>query len=229
MNSLNDVQPQQQQHQQQNDKLFNELNKKFNIFNTNSEQRQTQSPTTSMRSTSSNYANGIHKSKQTKSNDQDNDIEEGQQIDDDQQPNNHDSENEDEDQMESSANDAMLANQTAFNALLNYNKLMNGNGELSLPGNLPLIGAGNPASAAANADFGSCNMQPFLFECQDETFNSNFVPCMVYLPVKNKLGSSITLKVTLKPLDSNATESSAENNARVGTSEENEDLEENSD
>ena len=185
-----------------------------------------------MRSTSSNYANGTHshKSKQFKCNDQDNDIEEGQQINDDQPPNNHDSENEDEDQMENSANAAMFANQTAFNALLNYNKLMNGNGEIGLPGNLPLIGTGNPASASANADFGSCNMQHFVFECQDEAFNSNFVPCMVYLPVKNKLGSSITLKVTLKPLDSNATESPiAENNARAGTSEENEDIEENSD
>jgi hypothetical protein len=52
-------------------------------------------------------------------------------------------------------------------------------------------------------------MQPFLFECQDEQLSTNnFVPCMVYLPVKAKLNSSVTIKVTLKPLDSSITPSS---------------------
>ena len=235
MNSLNDL-PQQQQ----SEKLFSELNKKFNIFNNNANestnqqsQRQTQSPTASMRSTSSVYnANGNSNkvkvsTKTNGSNHTDNEIEEGQQVDEDNQQNNSDEE--DEQNNANNAAAAMLANHMSFNALLNYNKIMNTNNNNGVTN--PLIGSGNPID---NNNSSCNNMQPFLFECQDESFNSNFVPCMVYLPVKSKLDSSITLKVTLKPLDNiigtTATNesSSLAANARSGASE-NEEGEETSD
>ncbi len=75
--------------------------------------------------------------------------------------------------------------QSSFNALMNYAGSPKG-GQDSL--NTLAFGAG-------------CNMQPFLFECKDESFLSNFVPCMVYLPVKSKLEMPVNIKVTLKPLD----------------------------
>ena len=84
-------------------------------------------------------------------------------------------------------------------------------------------------------------MQPFLFECNDDAYSANFVPCMVYLPVKTKLNaSSITIKVTLKPLDqteqqidsnnnnnNNNSENGSEHNEGV-EDEENEEVDENS-
>jgi hypothetical protein len=90
----------------------------------------------------------------------------------------------------------MVAKQNlmSFNALLNYNKMLNPSGEAS---------AESSSAEGSNLFGNNCNMQPFLFECQDDSeFNSNFVPCMVYLPVKSKLSTSVTLRVALKPLDS---------------------------
>ena len=45
------------------------------------------------------------------------------------------------------------------------------------------------------------DMQPFLIESQEKRFNENFVPCLVYLPVKNRIQSTIQLQLQLKPLD----------------------------
>ncbi len=47
------------------------------------------------------------------------------------------------------------------------------------------------------------NMQPFLIESKEKRFNDNFVPCLVYLPVKNKIQTTIQLQLQLKPLDQN--------------------------
>lgn len=88
---------------------------------------------------------------------------------------------------------------SSFNAaLLNYNKQLLNSSEIGVGGASSELGFGN-----------NCNMQPFLFECLDDEasssageLNSNFVPCMVYLPVKSKLATSVTLRVALKPLDS---------------------------
>lgn len=61
-------------------------------------------------------------------------------------------------------------------------------------------------SLATGIDSNSAyKMQPFLFECQDEA--ANIFPCMVYLPVGSKLSKSITMKVTLKPVDMSSDES----------------------
>ena len=78
----------------------------------------------------------------------------------------------------------------------------------------------------ASAYGSECSMQPFLFECRDESFLSNFVPCMVYLPVKSKLDSPVSVRVTLKPLDPAST-SAAAVAAMSEENEENEDTEEN--
>jgi hypothetical protein len=70
-----------------------------------------------------------------------------------------------------------LQSTALFNSLLNSN--------------IPFL---NPTSATNN-------MQPFLIEGHDDDlFQTNFVPCMVYLPVKSKLSSSVSIKITLKPL-----------------------------
>ena len=126
---------------------------------------------------------------------------------------------------------AAKQNMMSFSALLNYNKILNGDTSLQTSQTAAAAAAAAALMAAAstssNADevgssFGSaCNMQPFLFECQEEAFSANFVPCMVYLPVKSKLSSSITVKVTLKPLDqslANPTAHSSKENGSVNES-----------
>jgi len=77
---------------------------------------------------------------------------------------------------------------SSFHALMNY-------------AGSPKGGEGGHDSMNTLAFGAGCNMQPFLFECKDESFVSNFVPCMVYLPVKSKLEMPVNIKVTLKPLD----------------------------
>jgi hypothetical protein len=79
--------------------------------------------------------------------------------------------------------------QTTLNktALFNYSLLNS---------NLPFLNPPNSAATSAGS-----NMQPFLIEGHDDDlFQTNFVPCMVYLPVKSKLSSSVSIKITLKPL-----------------------------
>ena len=44
------------------------------------------------------------------------------------------------------------------------------------------------------------DMQQFFLESSDDVFNSNFMPCMVYLPVKYKLNESVNINLTLKPI-----------------------------
>jgi hypothetical protein len=45
------------------------------------------------------------------------------------------------------------------------------------------------------------DMQPFLIESKEKKFSENFVPCLVYLPVKNRIQTTIQLQLQLKPLD----------------------------
>lgn len=55
-------------------------------------------------------------------------------------------------------------------------------------------------SLASGVDSSSAyKMQPFMFESQDEA--ANIFPCMVYLPVGVKLNKPLSLKVTLKPVE----------------------------
>lgn len=106
---------------------------------------------------------------------------------------------------------------SSFSALLNYNKhLLGGSEATNVGGAIDVAGGG----------FGNnCNMQPFLFECLEDgvddngggDLNANFVPCMVYLPVKSKLASSVTLRVALKPLDLSAISSSSSSGGKTST------------
>ena len=43
-------------------------------------------------------------------------------------------------------------------------------------------------------------MQAFFFECSDDDSLNNFVPCMVYLPVKSRVEMPLNIRVTLKPM-----------------------------
>jgi len=151
---------------------------------------------------------------------------------------NQDDEDGDDDDLEegqsSSQNtaDMIAAKQSlmSINALLNYNKIMNGDTSLqtsqtaaATAAAAALMSAEASSSSAAligGSSFGSaCNMQPFLFECNDEAYSANFVPCMVYLPVKTKLtANSITIKVTLKPLDQQTDATSAATNGNNNNS-----------
>ena len=190
--------------------------------------KQPLSPTASMRSNSSGY-NGGHNlrnknMRQASTKNEEDEIEEGQQVD---EGNNMNSENDEEEQDTAAA--LMKQNLMSFNALLNYNKMMNGDNSSSSQAAAAAAAALMASSDGENSgSFGtSCNMQPFLFECQEESFNTNFVPCMVYLPVKSKLGSSITIKVTLKPLDASASAGNINGSVSGSANEENEEVEEN--
>ena len=223
MNNLLESSPQQQQNGERllKSELF-ELNKKFNVFNKGGEQqpqqqqqqRSMQSPTASMRSSSSSYTGNnntanlnVQKLKRTK----EEELEEGQQIDEEQQQMNRDS---DDEEPNETAMNAAKQNLISLNALLNYNKMINNSGDNSSQNAAAALMQavnGSEDSPADSSAFGSsCSMQPFLFECKEESFISNFVPCMVYLPVKSKLGAAVTIKVTLKPLDTSANGNSDE-------------------
>ena len=54
-----------------------------------------------------------------------------------------------------------------------------------------------------NDDILDVDMQQFLLESSDDVFCSNFMPCMVYLPVKYKLNESVNINLTLKPIKKN--------------------------
>ena len=220
MNSLTDNTNMMSQMSESVSKKFNLLNGlKSNIYQNSQEQEQ----------------------EQINENDDDDEIEEGQSLANGQQ------------QQQNTA-DMIAAKQSimSINALLNYNKIMNGDTSLqtsqtaaatAAAAALMAVSNGNGAElTTAGSSFGSaCNMQPFLFECNDDAYSANFVPCMVYLPVKTKLNaSSITIKVTLKPLDqteqqidsnnnnnNNNSENGSEHNEGV-EDEENEEVDENS-
>ena len=180
-----------------------ELNKKFNLFNSN---------------------NKPLKSDMDNEN-EDDEIEEGQNVSGDQEV------------------IAAKQNLMSISALLNYNKILNGDTSLQTSQTAAAAAAAAALMASSsvnyngqshnengenNSSFGAaCNMQPFLFECQEEAFSANFVPCMVYLPVKSKLSAAITVKVTLKPLDqATSVSSNAENNVSNGSEEEDDEEEE---
>ena len=183
MNSLTDNTNMMSQMSENVNKKFNLLNGiKSNIYQNSQEQEQ----------------------EQINENEDDDEIEEGQSLASGQQQ-----------QQQQNTADMIAAKQSimSINALLNYNKIMNGDTSLqtsqtaaatAAAAALMAVSNGNGAElTTAGSSFGSaCNMQPFLFECNDDEYSANFVPCMVYLPVKTKLNaSSITIKVTLKPLD----------------------------
>ena len=58
-----------------------------------------------------------------------------------------------------------------------------------------------PTSPQPQNQTSKFDMQPFLIESKDKKFTENFVPCLVYLPVKNRIQSTIQLQLQLKPLD----------------------------
>ncbi len=191
MNSLTDNTNMMSQMSENVNKKFNLLNGiKSNIYQNSQEQEQ----------------------EQINENDDDDEIEEGQSLASGQQQQN--------------TADMIAAKQSimSINALLNYNKIMNGDTSLQTSQTAAATAAAAALMAVSNGDgaelttagssFGSaCNMQPFLFECNDDAYSANFVPCMVYLPVKTKLNaSSISIKVTLKPLDQTEQQNDSNNN-----------------
>ncbi|KAI0987953.1 hypothetical protein GJ496_001164, partial [Pomphorhynchus laevis] len=47
---------------------------------------------------------------------------------------------------------------------------------------------------------GFSGMQPFIFESDDTRFADHFVPCMVYLPIKSRVHSTVSFNLRLKPV-----------------------------
>jgi hypothetical protein len=73
---------------------------------------------------------------------------------------------------------------------------------------------------------GDVDMQQFLLESSDDVFCSNFMPCMVYLPVKYKLNESVSVNLTLKPIKKQKYISSNNNDDKIGCNNNNFELDE---
>ena len=61
-------------------------------------------------------------------------------------------------------------------------------------------------------------MQPFLIESKEKNFTDNFVPCLVYLPVRNRIQATLHLQLQLKPLDQNQETTTTTTNRRLSVS-----------
>ena len=45
------------------------------------------------------------------------------------------------------------------------------------------------------------SMQPFLVESDDQLYKDSFVPCMVYLPCRQRVTQTIEIALRLKPIE----------------------------
>ena len=67
------------------------------------------------------------------------------------------------------------------------------------------------ATTIIDEDRTDIDMQQFLLESSDDIFCTNFLPCMIYLPVRYKISDSVNINLTLKPIKRNRKDTYHEN------------------